>query len=232
MQVGGRKDGGGLPRGKLGRIMASPEHRPPDHAHHHDDASGQPHGHDQTGPPGPLADAAVRTGRPSDAPAVGLVQAFVWQHEYADLLSREVLDALTGPRFASVWRRSLEQPPSSRHRLLVATAGPQVVGYVAVGPAGDEPGLDQGTTGMLYDGGVHPQARHAGHGSRLLNAAVDTLRAAFEELTAVATWVLADAEETRGFLQAAGFAPDGAWRDRVVDDDGRTAREVRLVADL
>lgn len=211
--------------------MASPDHLPhPTHAPHAD-AHGDAHGAGG-GPTGPLADAAVRTGRPSDAPAVGLVQAFVWQHEYADLLSREVLDALTGPRFASVWRRSLENPPTSRHRLLVATAGPQVVGYVAVGPAGDEPGLTHGSTGMLYDGGVHPEARHAGHGSRLLNAAVDTLRAAFDELTAVATWVLADAEHTRVFLQGAGFAPDGAWRDRVVDDDGRTAREVRLVAEL
>ena len=110
-----------------------------------------------------------------------------------------------------------------------ATTGPD---SLAVGPAGDEPGLTPGTTGMLYDGGVHPEARHARHGSRLLNAAVDTLRAAFDEVTAVTTWVLADAEPTRAFLQGAGFAPDGAWRDRVVDDDGRTAREVRLVAEL
>lgn len=190
------------------------------------------HAHEHAGQPGPLADAAVRTGRPSDAPAVGLVQAAVWQHAYADLLSPEVLDALEGPRFASVWRRSLESPPTPRHRLLVATAGPQVVGYVGLGPAGDEPGLEHGVTGMLYDAGVHPGARRAGHGSRLLNAAVDTLRASFEEVRAVAAWVLADAEGTRAFLQGAGFAPDGAWRDRVVDDDGRTAREVRLVTDL
>jgi ribosomal protein S18 acetylase RimI-like enzyme len=199
------------------------------HDHTHDQ-----HGHGHQHPPGPLADAAVRTGRPSDAPAVGLVQAAVWQHELAGVLSAEVLEALTGPRFASVWRRSLEDPPTPRHRLLVATAGPQVVGYVALGPSGEEPGLPPGTTGAIYDGGVHPDARRAGHGSRLLNAAVDTLRAAAQGdgLTAVSLWVLGDAERTRAFLQAAGFSPDGAWRDRVVDDDGRSAREVRLVAEL
>lgn len=196
-----------------------------DHPHHHEHA----HGH---GAPGPLADASVRTARPSDAPAVGLVQATVWQTEYADLLAPEVLEALTGPRFASVWRASLERPPSAQHRLLVACAGAQVVGYVALGPVEDEPGLDVATTGQLLDGGVHPEARRAGHGSRLLNAAVDTLRAGSDELTAVATWVLADAEQTRAFLGEAGFAPDGAWRDRVVDEDGRTAREVRLVVTL
>ncbi|OLT15288.1 GNAT family N-acetyltransferase [Serinicoccus sp. CNJ-927] len=184
------------------------------------------HPHEQA----PAADASVRTARPNDAPAVGLVQAFVWHQEYADVLDPEVLEALTGPRFASAWRQSLEHPPSPRHRLLVACAGPQVTGYVAVGPAEEEPGLPEGTSALLLDGGVHPEARRAGHGSRLLNAAVDTLRAAHDELEAVATWVLAEAEVTRGFLQAAGFEPDGAWRDRVVADDGRTVREVRLVA--
>lgn len=224
-----------------------PHEHGPDQPHGHDHA--HPHGHDHrhgldhphgldhgaSAGPGPLADAAVRTGRPSDAPAVGLVQAFVWQDAYAGVLSREVLDQLTGPAFGNAWRRSLESPPTPRHRLLVATAGPQVVGYVSVGPAHEEPGLEPGTTGMIYDGGVHPEGRRAGHGSRLLNAAVDTLRAGRstgEELTALAAWVLADAGGTRAFLQSAGFEPDGAWRDRVVDEDGRTAREVRLVAGL
>ena len=95
------------------------------------------HPHEQA----PAADASVRTARPNDAPAVGLVQAFVWQQEYADVLDPEVLEALTGPRFASAWRQSLEHPPSPRHRLLVACAGPQVTGYVAVGPAEEEPAL-------------------------------------------------------------------------------------------
>lgn len=196
-----------------------------DHAHDHPHAT----------TPGPLADAAVRTGRPTDAPAVGLVQAFVWQDAYAGVLAREVLDQLTGPAFGNAWRRSLEAPPTPRHRLLVATAGPQVVGYVSIGPAGDEPGLEPGRTGMIYDGGVHPEGRRAGHGSRLLNAAVDTLRASGStgtEPTSVAVWVLADAEVTRAFLQQAGFEPDGSWRDRVVGEDGRTAREVRLVVGL
>ena len=192
------------------------------------------HPHPHPAPEGPTADASVRTARPSDAPAVGLVQAWVWQTEYAALLAPEVLEALTGPRFAAVWRRSLEQPPSPRHRLLVACAGPQVVGYVALGPAEEEPGLEAATTGLILDGGVHPDGRRAGHGSRLLNAAVDTLRAGSTEaeLETVAAWVLADAEGTRAFLGAAGFEPDGAWRERVVDEDGRTAREVRLVVSL
>lgn len=217
--------------------MTTPHPHDHDHAHPRDHA--HDHAHDHGQPAGertaPLADAAVRTARPSDAPAVGLVQAFVWQDAYADVLDAAVLEQLTGPAFGNAWRRSLESPPTPRHRLLVATAGPQVVGYVSVGPAGDEPGLEEGTTGMIYDGGVHPQGRQAGHGSRLLNAAIDTLRAGGSsgaELTAVAVWVLADAEGTRAFLRSAGFEPDGSWRDRAVDEAGRTAREVRLVVGL
>lgn len=206
------------------------DQQPPEHDHAH------AHAHDgRAHAPGPLADASVRTARPSDAPAVGLVQAEVWQAGLTGVLAPELLEALTGPRFASVWRQSLEHPPSPRHRLLVACAGPQVVGYVALGPVEDEPGLDPQTSGMILDGGVHPRGRGAGHGSRLLNAAVDTLRAGAaggQELDTVAAWVLADAEATRAFLQAAGFEPDGAWRDRVVGEDGRTAREVRLVVEV
>ncbi|WP_131103934.1 GNAT family N-acetyltransferase [Ornithinimicrobium sufpigmenti] len=201
--------------------------------HHHEHTHHHPHeGGSAAAAPGPLADASVRTARPSDAPAVGLVQATVYQAELTGVLAPELLEELTGPRFAAVWRRSLERPPSTRHRLLVACAGPQVVGYVALGPAEEEPGVDAERTGMVYDGAVHPDARGAGHGSRLLNAAVDTLRAGNDQLEAVTTWVRADAETSLAFLQAAGFAPDGAWRDRVVGEDGRTTREVRLVAEV
>lgn len=203
-----------------------------EHHHHPGDPDLHGHGQHDHGQPGPLADASVRTARPSDAPAVGLVQAWVWQTELADLLEPEVLEGLTGPRFAGVWRQSLEHPPSPRHRLLVACAGPQVVGYVAIGPADDEPDLDPATTGTILEGGVHPEGRRAGHGSRLLNAAVDTLRAGSDDLEAIVVWVLADAEHTRAFLQAAGFEPDGAHRERVMGEDGRTAREVRLVASV
>ena len=48
----------------------------------------------------------------------------------------------------------------------------------------------------------------------------------------VTLWLLPDDESTRAFLAASGFAPDGAFRDRVVSPDGATLREVRLTADI
>lgn len=180
--------------------------------------------HDHGGPTGPVADASVRRARPNDAPAVGLVQAAVWREAYAGVVPEEVLSALDPKDFAAAWRRSLEAPPAGAYRLLVSLAGAQVVGFAAVGPTQD-PDADH-ETAELSSLCVHPDARRSGHGSRLLNAAVDTLREA--GATHVTCWVLAAADATRGFLAASGFAPDGAHRERVVGPDGETAREVRL----
>ena len=44
--------------------------------------------------------------------------------------------------------------------------------------------------------------------------------------------ILVDDEQTRVFLTGAGFAPDGAYRDRVVSADGEVLREVRLSCTL
>lgn len=180
----------------------------------------EPHSHS----PGPLADASVRTARVTDAPAVGLVQALVWQEAFAGVLPAEALEQFEGPAFAAAWRRSLEDPPSPVHRLLVACAGAQVVGFAAIAPTAES------GVGELLVLGVHPDARRAGHGSRLLNAAADTLRA--HDRTELHAWVPAADEPTRAFLSASGLGPDGAWRDRVVDPEGATLREVRLVGSL
>jgi ribosomal protein S18 acetylase RimI-like enzyme len=188
------------------------------------------HGHapEAQGHAGPRADASVRAARPSDAPAVGLVQAAVWRDAYAAVLPSEVLAAFDPQSFAAAWRRSLESPPQGVYQLLAACAGQQVVGFAAIGPSQDPDASPE--TGELSALGVHPDARRQGHGSRLLNAAADTLRDAGAEI--LHAWVLTGDEDTRAFLVRSGLAPDGAFRDRVVSPDGETAREVRLVADL
>jgi len=194
------------------------------HDHSHPDA----HDHAHTPAPGLVADASVRIARPSDAPAVGLVQAAVWRAAYAHVLRPEVIARFEGPSFARVWRDSLSTPPSPRHVLLVGCAGEQVVGFAAVGPSVDTDADE--TSGEVLALGIHPDARRRGHGSRLLNAAVDTLRA--KGFRSMSAWLLAGDEDTRAFLAAAGLSPDSAYRDRVIDVDGTLAREVRLTADL
>ncbi|MGL4744909.1 MAG: GNAT family N-acetyltransferase [Dermatophilaceae bacterium] len=184
--------------------------------------SAHDHDHEQA------ADANVRAARPNDAPAVGLVQAVVFQEMYAGRVPDAVLGAFEPDAFTRGWRAGLASPPPGVHRLLVACAGEQVVGVVAVGPAQDpDAGTTQGEVTLLA---VHPGARRHGHGSRLVNAAVDVLREAGAE--GVTAWLLADDEASRAFLVGSGLTPDGAYRDRVVSDDGGTLREVRLTARL
>ena len=186
------------------------------------------HDHVHSPATGPVADASARIARPSDAPAVGLVQAAVWRDAYAGVLPPEVVNQFDGPSFARVWRNSLSTPPSSRHILLVGCAGEQVVGFTALGPSADADASE--TSGEVLALGVHPDARRSGHGSRLLNAAVDTLRG--QGFDTVSTWILVTEESSRAFLTAAGFSPDSAFRDRVIDVDGTVVREVRLTANL
>lgn len=176
----------------------------------------------------PTADAGVRQATADDAAAVGQVQALVWQLAYDGVVPPEVHAAFRPASFEQAWRDSLRRPPAGVHRLLVAHQAGQVVGFVAIGPAQD-PDAGQ-TTGEIAALGVHPQHRRQGHGSRLVNAAVDLLREAGAEH--VTTWALARHEDARAFLAGAGLQPDGAYRDRVVSPDGVTAREVRLVASL
>jgi ribosomal protein S18 acetylase RimI-like enzyme len=186
------------------------------------------HDHAHSPSTGPVADASARIARPNDAAAVGLVQAAVWRAAYGSVLPEAVVEQFDAPSFARVWRDSLKTPPSPRHLLLVGCAGAQVVGFAAVGPSIDRDATE--TSGEVLALGVHPDARRSGHGSRLLNAAVDTLRGrGFESLS---VWLLARDEDTRAFLTGAGLSPDGAYRDRVIDPDGSIVREVRLTADL
>jgi GNAT superfamily N-acetyltransferase len=110
----------------------------------------------------------------------------------------------------------------------VGCAGEQVVGFAAVGPGADADATE--ASGEVLALGVHPDARRSGHGSRLLNAAVDTLSG--KGFDAVSTWILVTDEATRAFLMASGLSPDSAFRDRVIDVDGTVVREVRLTANI
>jgi len=186
------------------------------------------HDHADSPTAGPVANASARIARPNDASAVGLVQAAVWRDAYGTVLPQEVVDQFDASSFTRVWRDSLKTPPSPEHVLLVGCRGEQVVGFAAVGPSVDPDATE--TSGEVLALGVHPEARRSGHGSRLLNAAVDTLRGSGFDTMSV--WLLAGDEDTRAFLTAAGLSPDGAYRDRVVSAGGTLAREVRLTADL
>lgn len=177
-------------------------------------------------PPGPAPDAGVRGARPADADAVGAVHAASWGLDYATLLPARA-GSVDPVALAAAWREAITAPPTPRHRVMVATAGADLVGFVAFGPStdGDAQVADAELVALLVD----PAAQRRGHGSRLLNAGVDVLREiGFEQ---VRVWVPEPDAPRLAFLTAAGFVPDGAARVLDAAGDGTTTvREVRVAA--
>jgi ribosomal protein S18 acetylase RimI-like enzyme len=175
----------------------------------------------------PDAAGFVRPARAGDAPDLARVQVASWRRGYAGVVPDSLLAELTGDEaegvFRDRWREAVTNPPSSRHRVLVAVeADRAVAGFASVGPATDAdrwPGTDAG----LYELRVMPELTGRGHGSRLLHAAADTL--VKDGFHTVDTWVLETDSVLRRFLEAAGWAADGA---RAELDLGTGVPAVRL----
>jgi ribosomal protein S18 acetylase RimI-like enzyme len=175
----------------------------------------------------------VRAARGSDAAGIARIQVECWRDDYAGTIPDEVLAELTSEeaagRWQERWAEAIAKPPTSRHRVLVATAtstttGPAagsaaepaaaggrrervVAGFASVGPASDEDRWPA-TDGELYELHVAPGRTGQGHGGRLLNAVADTL--AEDRFTRASTWVLEADTVLRQFLESAGWAADGA----------------------
>jgi len=176
------------------------------------------------------ADVSCRVAWSDDAPAIAAVQVRAWRSSYADLLPVEVLESLDPEQIAEGWRASLTRPADARNRVLIALERNLVTGFAITGPAAD-PDCDPVADGEITDLTVDPHKRGAGHGSRLMQACVDTLKA--DRFTRAVTWLAAGDDSTRGFLTAAGWGPDGAHRTLDLTGDGSvTLKQVRLHTDL
>ena len=176
------------------------------------------------------ADVSCRVAWADDAPAIAAVQVRAWRTSYVDLLPEDLLAALEVDEIAAGWAEALGRPPDARNRVLVALERNLVTGFAVTGPA-DDPDCDPIGDGAISDLTVDPHKRHAGHGSRLMQACVDTLKA--DRFSRAVTWLPAQDDETRAFLTAAGWAPDGAHRTLDLTGDGTVqVKQVRLHTDL
>ena len=174
----------------------------------------------------PTADVSVRLAWAADADAVGRLQVRAWQESCTDVVPSDVLDDLPVDAFAAQWERSIARPREARERVLVALERATVRGFVATAPARDAD-ADPAADGEVVELTVDPGHRGAGHGSRLVHAAIDTLRAdKFERAT---MWVNASADDLRAFLAAQGWESDGGHRELDLYGDGAvTVKQVRL----
>ena len=179
---------------------------------------------------GPTADVSVRVGWADDAAGIAAVQVRAWRQEYAALLPVEVLDTLDADRFAATWATSLNSPQDARNRVLVALERNTVRGFAVTGPASD-PDVDPVATGEVTELTVDPDQTRHGHGSRLVQACADTLRA--DRFSTALVWLNAGDDARRTFLTEAGWAADGAHRELDLHGDGSVrVKQVRLHTDL
>jgi GNAT superfamily N-acetyltransferase len=80
----------------------------------------------------------VRPARPEDAGEIARVQLATWRIAYRRMLPRGVLDQIDEEFLAQRWREAVTQPPSARHRVLVAVEQAEqsyLVGFTGSGPA-------------------------------------------------------------------------------------------------
>ena len=171
----------------------------------------------------------VRPARAGDAASLARIQVASWRCGFAGIVPQDLLAELTSEEAEQVWgdrwRVAITNPPTSRHRVLAAVdGGPsrEVAGFASAGPATDADRWP-GTDGEVYELRIYPERTGQGHGSRLLHAVADTLiEGGFHT---VSIWALEADTALRRFLEASGWAADGA---RAELDVGTSVPAVRL----
>ncbi|WP_028636047.1 GNAT family N-acetyltransferase [Nocardioides sp. URHA0032] len=172
-----------------------------------------------------MSDVSVRVAWADDARAIAEVQLRTWRATYAGVLPAEALPSDVEAA-AAAWHAALSKPRDARNRVLVALERNRVVGFALTSPAAD-PDCDPVVDAELADLTVDPDARGQGHGSRLLQAAVDTMAA--DRFSRAVLWAIASDDALRTFLADAGWAADQAHRELDLDGEGTTVvKQVRL----
>ncbi len=170
-----------------------------------------------------MTDVSVRVAWADDASAIATVQVQTWAEHYAQSLHEAA--HLEHSPVAAAWHAALSQPGDARNRVLVALEGNRVVGFSVTIPSPD-PDCDPIATGELVEFDVAPAHRNRGHGSRLLQATVDTMLA--DRFSTATCWITSDDDTRRQFLTAAGWASDGAHRELALSEASSTVKQVRL----
>lgn len=147
----------------------------------------------------------VREPTVEDAADLTRVHAAAWRSAYRGILPDDVLDDMsTEPSDDSIaaWRDRIETP---YNRMLVATAGGEVVGYTNVRIEEAKSFVDDGAAELkeIY---VDPDSWGEGVGTALLEATLEELP---EEVTTVFLETLSGNDLAAGFYEARGFERTG-----------------------
>ncbi len=145
----------------------------------------------------------VRRATPEDAASLAAVEVTSWRAAYRGLMPDGFLDELSEVEKTVDWRQSLlTHGPSGRKRVCVAVGDAGIMGFVRVGPVGNE-----GKVGLIYLLYVLPEHWGRGMGTALMRAGLDELRDLGKSEAIL--WELRDNLRARRFYEGLGWAPDG-----------------------
>lgn len=173
---------------------------------------------------GVIADS-VRLALPAEAEAIATVQRRAWSRGMPAALASPLLESVDAATMAASWRQAILRPPMAQFRVLVALGDAEPVGFAAVGPS-DDPDAEPGVDGLVAEFAIDPGAQRRGHGSRLLHAVVDTLRA--DGFSRATWWLRSTDEALRAFLLSSGWGTDGAHSEVAMSEDGPRVKLIRL----
>lgn len=167
----------------------------------------------------------VRLALPAESAAIARVQREAWAQDPVLAAGLDHLDVATA---VELWHEAIVRPPLAHYRVLVALQNEEVVGFAFIGPSDDADANERDS--LVHEFVVAPHARRQGHGSRLMQAAVDTMQ--IDGYTRATWWVITTDDVLRGFLAEAGWGPDGAHREIGTEDGRHLIKQVRLHTDI
>lgn len=176
----------------------------------------------------PVADS-VRLALPSEAAVIAEIQRRSWSQQLPEDAAATLLAEVAHEEMTEAWHAAITRPPEARFRVLVAIGDDRVVGFATTVPSQD-PDADAQSGGAIDEFVIDPPAQRRTHGSRLLNACVDTLRS--DGFSHATMWVAAADDVSRSFLTEAGWAADGSHREIGSEDEQVRIKQVRLHTDL
>lgn len=176
----------------------------------------------------PVADS-VRLALPAESAQIAVIQRRYWAQVLPENAPDSLLRELDADAMTEVWHRAITRPPAARFRVMVAIEGHQVVGFATTTPS-DDPDADEQADGQIDEFVIDPPAQRRGHGSRLMHACVDTLRA--DGFSRARHWLASTDDVAREFFTTAGWAPDGGHRELGTEDEAVRLKQIRLHTDI
>lgn len=170
------------------------------------------------------ADVSARLAWPDDARAIAKIQRAVWRDDHDTHRGHTMLEGIDEETQLASWQRTIAAPPDTRVRVLVALEGPTVRGYALLHPSADDD-ADPVSEVEVGELAIDPLHRRAGHGSRLLQACVDTAEA--DRATELVWWLGTEDDHLRSWVTSSGWQADGAHREFEGPGEARL-RQVRV----